>query len=425
MFPEDFLHYIWKFKYFNTQDLATTNAEALSLMYVGDAHTDSGPDFRNALIKINETVWAGNVEIHIRSSDWLRHKHQNDAAYANVVLHVVYDFDTPILRPDGTEVPCLVLRERISPHLLSNFLALQRETQVVACHRLLPEVPAFRKSAWLERLIVERLEQKTAYFSTLQAVKENNWGEAFYQALARGLGASLNADPMEQVARSLSNQILAKNKHSLFALEALIFGQAGVLQDAVFTDEYPLKLQKEYNYLCHKYKISAINPTAWRFSRLRPANFPTIRLAQLAALIYKSEHLWSKIMAAESLETVHELLEVTVSEYWHTHYVFDKDSPKHPKKLGKTTIDLLIINTIIPFLFLYGTLRADDAMRDKAIKWFETLPPEQNHIIATWKTLGLEPKNAADAQALLHLYKNYCTPKRCLHCGIAASFLKA
>jgi hypothetical protein len=289
---------------------------------------------------------------------------------------------------------------------------------------LLPEVPVFRKTAWLQRLTIERLEHKTTYFATLKAVKENNWGEAFYQALARGLGGSLNADPMEQVARSLSNTILAKNKHSLFALEALVFGQAGVLHEAIFTDEYALNLQKEYKYLCHKYNILPINATAWRFSRLRPANFPTIRLAQMAALIHKSEHLWSKIMEAENTKAVHELLEVTVSEYWHTHYVFDKPSPKRVKTLGESTIDLLIINTIIPFLFLYGTLRHDEAMREKALRWFESLPPEQNHIIETWKTLGLKPQNAADAQALLHLYKNYCTPKRCLHCAIGASFLK-
>jgi Protein of unknown function (DUF2851) len=424
MFPEDFLHYIWKYKYFNTNDLATQSAESLVLMYVGEAHSDSGPDFRNALIRIGETVWAGNVELHIRSSDWLRHKHQNDAAYANVVLHVVYEYDVPILRPDGSEVPCLVLRDRIAPALLANYMTLQRETHAIACHRLLPEVSDFRKNAWLGRLVVERLEHKTTYFATLQAVQDNNWGEAFYQALARGFGASLNADPMEQMARSLPNIVLAKNKYNLFAVEALVFGQAGVLHEAIFKDEYPAKLQKEYNYLCHKYNLKPINATAWRFSRLRPANFPTIRLAQFAALIYKSEHLWSKILAAETTDEIHELLTVTVSDYWETHYVFDKPSVKRPKTLGTSTIDLLLINTIIPFLFLYGTLRNDETMREKALRWFESLPAEQNSIIENWKTLGFVPKNAADAQALLHLYKNYCMPKRCLHCAIGVGFLK-
>ncbi len=421
---EDFLYYIWQYKYFALNSLKTVQGDDLILMNTGFRHANSGPDFSDALVRIGETVWAGNIEIHVKSSDWKLHKHDDDAAYNSVVLHVVYEYDMPILRKDGTEIPCFELKNRISPQVLAQYSTLFLNENAIPCANLIQNVSRMVVNSWIERLLIERLEQKTAQFENLEALKANNIEEAFYQAIARSFGVNVNVEPFEQLAKSLPITVLAKNKSNIFALEALVFGQAGLLHDN-FTDEYPQKLYKEYQYLQHKYSLTPINAVSWKFLRMRPANFPTIRLAQFAQLIFQSSHLFSKITEAKNVADLHKLFEVKISDYWKTHFTFDNETEKSTRKtLGKTTVDLIIINTIVPFLFLYGTMRNDEQLRVKAFDWLEELAPEKNSIIEAWEKLGFAPENAAQSQGLLQLQKHYCNQKKCLECGIGNAILK-
>jgi hypothetical protein len=420
---EEFLHYVWRYKYFAINDLQTTDGEPIQIFHGGEYHQNSGPDFQNALLRIGETVWSGNVEIHLRSSDWARHKHTVDTAYDNVILHIVYDDDAPVTRTNGTAIPCLTLRERIAPALIEQYAHLQAAEHPIACHKLINLVPELTITTWLERLTIERLEQKTAQLQTLQAIQDNDIAEAFYQAVARSFGVSVNAEPFEQLAKSLPMQLFAKNKHNILTIEALIYGQAGFLETEG-TDEYTIALRKEYNYQRHKYSLTPMNGAAWKFLRMRPANFPTIRLAQFANLVHQSLHLFAKILDTNDLATVRSYFEVHTNSYWDTHYVFGKPSPKRKKTLGSTTIDLILINTVVPFLFLYGSLRDDEMQRDKALRWLDELPAEANAIISVYENLHIAPKNAAQSQALLQLKKNYCNPKNCLNCAIGAKILR-
>ncbi|MEY4928073.1 MAG: hypothetical protein RI894_2509 [Bacteroidota bacterium] len=423
MIQENFLYYIWQYKYFDLNDLKTVQGEPLILMSVGNRHSNSGPDFSEALIRIGETVWAGNIEIHVKSSDWKLHRHDDDAAYNSIVLHVVYEYDTPIFRTDGSEIPCFVLKNRIPPKILAEYNNLSLNEHAVPCHNLVQTVSPMVRTAWLERLLIERLEQKTAQLQELPALRENNIEEAFYQAIARSFGVNVNSEPFEQLAKSLPMTILAKNKAHIFTLEALIFGQAGLLH-ADFTDDYPQRLQREYQYLKHKYSLTPINGTAWKFLRMRPANFPTIRLAQFAQLIHQSSHLFSKLLETDDMNTAYSYFDVEVSDYWQTHFTFDNETAKSTRKtIGKTTIDLLFINTIIPFLFLYGSLRNEETLCSKALEWLENIAPEKNSILNVWQELGFSPNNAAESQSLLQLQKHYCSKKRCLQCSIGHAIL--
>lgn len=421
---EEFIYYIWQYKYFDITNLVTVQNEPIVLMSTGFRQTNSGPDFKDALLRVGDTVWAGNVEIHLKASDWKRHKHDENEAYATVILHVVYDYDTPILRPDGSEIPCLELKNRIPSHILAKYQTLSLNKHPIPCHNLIGNVSEMARSFWLDRLLVERLEQKIAQLNTLSALRENNIEEAFYQAIARSFGVPVNSEPFEQLAVSLPMSILAKNKNNLETLEALLFGQAGLLH-ADFKDAYPQKLYREYQFLKHKYQLTPINGAAWHFLRMRPANFPTIRIAQLAQLIFQSRHLFSKIIAADNLKTARSYFEVAVSDYWQTHFTFDHATEKSTTKtLGKTSIDLILINTVIPFLFHYGNIRHEEAIQQKALRWIEALPPEKNSVLDVWQTLGFNPKNAAESQSLLHLQKQYCSKIGCLTCHFGHQILR-
>jgi hypothetical protein len=421
---EDFLQYLWRMKQFDLQDLQTTTGEPLQIIAFGEHNSDAGPDFLNAKIHIGDTLWAGNVEIHTKSSEWLKHKHQDDAAYNNVILHVVYENDKPISRSNGELLPCLELRRRIPPKLINQYLRLTDNEHWIPCQALFATVSDFTKSLWIERLLIERLERRTANLNEQLAANDNNWEATFYEQVARSFGAKVNAEPFEHLAKQTPLLLLAKHKNDPFQMEALLFGQAGFL-DGDFEEAHPQNLQKEYTFLKQKYNLQPLLAESWRFLRLRPANFPTVRIAQFAALVHQSTHLFSKVLAAEQLSTLYELLDsIETSEYWLTHYKFDKPSAARHKKLGKTTVDLILINTVIPFLFFYGRYKSLPDYETRALDFLEELAAESNQIVDGWKNLKLNPRNAYETQALLELKRSYCDPKRCLNCAIGNQIMK-
>jgi hypothetical protein len=421
---EDFLQYVWKTKHFSLNDLVTTDGNPITIECFGEHNPNAGPDFLDARIKVQETLWAGNIEVHVKSSDWNRHKHQNDKAYDNVILHVVYEEDEPIARYNGQNIPCLELRKRISPKLAHQYVRLMNSEDWIPCQKQFPFIDDLTKTLLLDRLLVERLERRILELQTELAENNGDWEGLFYQRLAKSLGAQVNKEPFWLLAKLTPLLTLLKHKDQLFQLEAILFGQAGFLEDN-FEEEYPNRLKKEYSFLQKKYMLFPMMQAAWRFMRLRPANFPTVRIAQLAALIHQTTHLFSKILEIEKIATIRQLFEdIEVSDYWQTHYKLDKPSKQQAKKLGDSAINLLIINTIVPFLFFYGREKGLPEYEERALKFLEETPAEQNHIIDSWVELKFRPANAYQTQALLELKSRYCEEKRCLSCTVGNSILK-
>ncbi|HHH50086.1 MAG TPA: DUF2851 family protein [Saprospiraceae bacterium] len=420
---EDFLHYLWRLKKFDFTKLQTTAGEKIQIQQTGTLNHNAGPDFINAKIQIGDTLWAGNVEMHLKSSEWLLHNHQKDKAYNNVILHVVLEEDQTIKRQTGEKIPCLELKKRVPQKLSAIYKKLIHNEYWIPCQHQLHEVKKITRELWLDRLMIERLEEKTQAIAQRFEANKQNWEETFYQMLSRNFGVKVNAEAFELLAKSVSILSLAKHKNNLFQLEALLFGQAGLL-DEDFKEEYPQKLKTEYTHLRKKFNLTPIHATHWKFLRLRPANFPTVRIAQLAMLIFQSSHLFSKILAIQNVKEVENMFELSISNYWQTHYVFDKKSIKRKKTLGKNTIHLFVINTIVPFLFFYGNKKGDEKFKDKAMQLLAELPAEKNSIIKKWEELGIHPKSAYQSQALLQLKNNYCQQKKCLNCSIGHAILK-
>lgn len=420
---EEFLHHIWKFRLFNQQGLRTTSDETIEIIKTGDHNSDAGPDFFNAKLKIGTTLWAGNVEVHIHSGDWKKHFHQKDKAYDNIILHVVNNAGDPIYRSNGELIPTMELKNRIEDKIYQNYLDFKSSRDWIPCEKQINTVPQLIINSTLDRLLTERLERKSK--SIIESLKQNNnnWEESFYQFLARNFGFKTNAGPFELLAKSLPSLILAKHKSSLLQMEALLFGQAGMLNEH-FEEKYPQQLQNEYAFLKQKFKLNPIDTHLWKFLRLRPVNFPSIRIAQFSNLVYNSSHLFSKIMETENVEDLRKLMNVDVSEYWHTHYVFGKPSKFQNKHLGTNAIDNLIINTIVPFLFVYGKQKNEEKYMERSLHFLEQIEGENNSIIQKFKNLNLPVKNAYSTQALLQLKNEYCVYKKCLSCQVGNYLLK-
>jgi hypothetical protein len=421
---EEFLHYIWKYKRYDSAELITQSGENIQVLKQGDHNTDAGPDFFNSKVKVGKTLWAGNVEIHIKSSDWKKHKHELDKAYDNVILHVVYENDEKLFRKSGEEIPTLELKGKFDKQAFKKYLQFKDSKAWVPCATQLKSVESFTLNTWLDRLLVERLERKSVNISLCLEKNKNNWEETFYQQLARSFGFKVNSDPFELLAKSLPISVLARHKSSLFQIEALLYGQAGMLNKE-FTDTYSQYLQNEYVFLQKKYKLKPIDTHLWKFLRLRPSNFPTIRIAQFAGLIHNSVHLLSKILEAKKTEDIKALFKVKASEYWQTHYLFDKASEKKSKSLGSNSINNIIINTIVPFLFVYGKSKGEEKYVEGALSLLEKVEEEQNSIITKWKQYGVDADSAYRSQALLQLKNEYCLNKRCLECAVGAKLLQA
>lgn len=423
MMQENFLHFVWRLRQFNLQGLRTTTGAEVEIIDFGRHNTHAGPDFLDARIRIDGTLWAGNVEMHLRSAEWRAHGHQDDPNYDNVILHVVLDENAIIHHRDGERIPCLNLRPYLNVAMAKQYLRLLHSEQWIPCQQQLYTVPDMTKQLWLDRLLIERLEERTHTLAQRLDANKGDWEETFYQCLAWGFGLKVNADPFLMLAQTLPLKTLLRHKNNLFQLEALLFGQAGMLA-AEFTDEYPLRLQTEYLFLQKKYKLQPIGGQQWKYMRMRPVNFPTIRIAQWAVLIQRTGHLFSKMLAAKNLREIENAFVIELSNYWQTHYRFERESEPSKKHLGRDRIHLLVINIIAPFLFLYGKVRDDERYRERALALLEEVPAEKNHILDEWAKLGMLPQQSAQGQALLQLKNNYCDAKRCLDCAIGCHILR-
>ena len=416
---EAFYHFVWQHKLYRTDNLKTVDGLPLEVIHPGLLNNDAGPDFFNAKIKIDGILWAGNVEIHSKSSDWNLHRHQYNEAYDNVILHVVAAYSSPIQNTLGNDIPTLALE--VDPKVYAQYDTLLQEKKTIACSDILPQIDPLFLVNYRDRLVTERLQRKSAQIDDILEKTNGDWESVFFQTLCRNFGFGLNADAFERLGKSLSYKLIAKHRDNLLQLEALFFGQAGFLEDAI-EDTYYLELQKEYQFLKVKYDLHPLDKHLWKFLRLRPSNFPTIRIAEIAHLWHLHDSLLHQIISADN-STIENLFTAGTSQYWDTHYVFGKLSDQRKKTLGKAAIRTLAINTVAPVLFCYGRSKGNAELCDKAISLLEELPPENNHIITEWNTLGLVSKSAYDSQAQLQLYNEYCRHKKCLHCNIGHHFL--
>lgn len=419
---EDFLQFIWEQRLLENDNLETTDGEKVEVVDPGARNTDSGPDFFNAKVRIEDTLWVGNIEIHRNSSDWMRHHHDSDGAYDSIILHVVDHFDKPIHRKSGSTIPALVLT--YPAHLLENYRHLLAARTWIPCQARFYAIDPFVLKIGFNRLMIERLQDKTNEILERLALNQNNWNETFYQFLARNFGFKTNAVPFELLAKSLPVSILGKHKNNLQQLEALLFGQSGLLNQELFGDDYFLNLRTEYEFLSKKYGLKPVAGHLWKFLRLRPVNFPTVRIAQLAALIHQSSGLFSEIIETEQLNQLQKLFDVRASAYWDHHYKFSSLSRKSSKHLGDNAVNNLIVNTVVPFLFVYGEQNNKHFLKDRALEWLDQLPAETNSIITKWEGLGVQPQSAFETQALLQLKNRYCAEKRCLKCHVGNKIIR-
>lgn len=421
---EEFLHFIWKFKIFS-RPLRSVDGQGVHVINAGTHNRDAGPDFFNARVKIGSTLWAGNVEIHKNASDWYQHKHHQDPAYDNIILHVVYINDRKVKRSNGDEIPALEIRDAFDPAYYAKYIDIVTSRRWIPCENMIGRIPEILRKSTFGRMLAERLEEKSVFIFNKLLLNKYDWEQCFYESLARSFGFNVNAETFELLAKSLPVSVLAKHKNDLLQLESLLHGQAGMLSGD-FQDEYPLSLKKEFRHLRNKYALNPVDEKLWKFLRLRPSNFPTIRISQLAQLMCQSEGLFSRILEAENINALVLFFKVKASGYWNTHYRFDKASGEIPreKTLGRRSVHLILVNTIIPFLFIYGHHKSEQKYCDRALRFLEELPGENNSLISNWEKIGIKAGSAFDSQALLQLKARYCDNKKCLECSFGNYLLK-
>ena len=420
---EDFLHYLWKFKKFDALNLRTFNDEEITIINVGQYLELAGPDFFNAQITIGNQKWAGNVEIHLKSSDWYVHHHEIDSAYENVILHVVWEHDTDIYRSNNIEIPILELKKHVDPATIQNYQSLMAPKSWIFCEKQIKEVDEFVFKNWQERLFFERLERKSKPIFDLLEQTSQDWEAVLFSLLARNFGLNTNGEAFFKMAQSIPFSIIRKESFEVENLEALFFGLAGLL-DSEKEDNYYKDLKFRYFYLLHKYQIEHLMADQVQFFKHRPDNFPTIRLSQLANLYHTHQNLFSKISTLNSLKNSVQVFQIGVSPYWENHYQFDKESPIKKKMLSKSFIDLLLVNTIIPLQFAFAKSQGKEITED-LINLLNGLNPEKNAIIDKFSSFGIVSKNAFDTQSLLQLKKEYCNKSRCLECALGLELIKS
>lgn len=416
---EAFLQYVWQHQLMCLDKLCTLDNEPISVIKIGTFNSNAGPDFLNARIQIGNTVWAGDVEIHKKSSDWNLHNHQNQKSYNSVILHVVATNDMDVFNEKGQKIPTLIMP--ILPHITHNYMKLSDVPAGIRCGKILPTIESSRISFLLDRMVAERFENKATHI--IESFKENNcdWEESFYQSLARNFGFKTNSEAFELLAKSLPLHIIEKHHDDLFQIESLLFGQADIWSKT--PDDYELRLQKEYVFLQKKYSLTPISSTWWKFAKMRPCNFPTMRIAQFAKLLFNTNHLVSLCMDSHSLEKIREIFCCNASDYWRSHYVFSTESPNHSTELGKQAIENIVINTVIPFLFAYGKERNDENIKQRTYDFLMLIQPERNSIISQWNSHKIKAINAFESQGLLQLFNEYCSKGNCVRCSIGHVFL--
>ena len=419
---EQLLHYTWKHKLFPLRELRTTDGRPVEVLSPGMHNTDAGPDFIEAKIKIDGAVWVGNVEIHHRTSDWFRHHHDTDKAYENVILHVASIIDSPLHYHNGQSIPQLQLD--VPRHVQENYAELSGNDHHPRCRNVIGKLPQLMVHNWMTSLMLERFEERTRQIMARREALDKDWESTLFVTIARNFGFGLNGDAFETWASSIPMSAVAKHRDNLFQVEAIFFGQAGLL-DADLHDDYFLALQKEYRYLSQKFSLTPMQSSAWKFLRLRPQNFPYIRLAQLAMLYHEQRLNLSRLLNSTSLNDIADLLLTHTSDYWRTHYCFGGEASKpRENHLSASSIELITINSIAPTLFAYGKYKSDHHLCDRAFSLWEQLKAENNRITRDWAAAGIICDNAADSQALIHLTRTYCQPHNCLRCQFGYEFIK-
>ena len=428
---EQLLHYTWKHKLYPLKELTTNDGQRVEIIDPGLHNRNAGPDFFNAKIRIGSTMWVGNVEIHDKSSDWYQHGHDKDSRYDNVVLHVAAELDTEVMKSNGEYIPQLQLS--VPDDVLQHYDELQRTDEYPPCYKVIPDLSALIIHSWMAALQTERLEQKTEAIRKRAELCNGSWEDAYFVTLARNYGFGINGEVFEQWAYNIPLNAVAHHRDDLFQIEAIFMGQAGLLeldsipeyyQKDALNDGYFAKLRNEYQYLAHKFSMKPIDFKLWRFLRLRPQNFPHIRISQLANLYYQQKAGLSQLIECETLDELKNVLKSQVTPYWETHYTFGSTSPKNEKHLSYGSINLLMINTAIPMLFAYGRHTSKEVLCDRAFDFLEQLKAENNHIIRMWQQVGLPVKTAGDSQALIQLKKEYCDKKECLRCRFGYEYLR-
>ncbi len=423
LMQEDFLHHIWKYKLYDFQQITTEQGQEMKIISPGWHNHDAGPDFLNARIEIDGIQWIGNVEIHSSSADWEKHGHHKDPTYDNIILHVVYNFDEKKDIPALKNIPVLSLKNRINNEMFTRYLQFMQSNQWLPCEKLIHNIDRIRFEMWIERLLIEKIETKTELI--LKRLEQNifNWEQTFYEFLASNFGFKVNSIGFELLSKSLPIKFINKHKNNLFQIEALLFGQAGMLEQD-FNEDYPQKLKNEYFFLKNKYQLKPIEGHIWKYLRMRPNNFPSIRIAQFACLLNQSHSLFSSVIYADAIQSLYNIFQIKPSPYWDNHFQLDKSSSFSSKKLGNQSIDLLIINTVIPFQFLYGKLNDNKELMNKSLQFMDFINGEKNSITQNFNNIGIKSTSAYRSQALIHLKNEYCSKKRCLECAIGSSIIK-
>jgi len=419
---EDFLHYIWKNGFFNHKELATTNLEPITIISKGIPNHNSGPDFLEAKIMIDDILWVGNIEIHKSSSDWYAHGHEKDPAYDNIILHIVYEDNMPVYNSNNVQIPTLVLSKFVYKKLLKDYNKLLKTKAILRCQNELDKVDRYTILHYKYRLFFERLEQKYEIIQNLLNQTHQNWNQVFYETLLKYFGGLVNKDAFELLAKFLDYNIIKKYHQDPFLMEALLFGVSGFLQGEK-NDYYYQSLQKEFNFLKEKHQLKILPEHIIKFHRLRPLNFPTIRLSQFAQLYAKNNTLFTALMQIKKPEEAYDLFDASASSYWETHYNFDKITKRKEKKIGKNFIDVLLINVIVPLKFAYQKYQ-NIYNEDEIINLIESIKPEKNRIVDTFHKINLKANNALDTQAIIQLNEYYCKKNKCLSCDIAHTILK-
>jgi hypothetical protein len=425
MTDEFFLQSLWQYSLYRPEALRSTCGECITVVHPGKRNQFSGPDFEEARIRVADTLLVGSVELHIRSSDWMAHGHHRDPAYDRIILHVVWEDDAPKMLPQS--VPVLELSAHVPASVLHRYRYLHESLSAIPCEQHLSKVNPLTKKAWLTRLLAERWEQRFRHWESILQQHQGDWRVLLYWRLAENFGFKTNAAPFLALAQSIPMQLLGRHHDQLFQLEALLFGQAGFLQKE-FTEEYPFRLRQEYQFLRRKYRLDPAPVHLWKFMRLRPANFPTLRIAQFAMLIHRSFHLFQHIVAESQLSELTELFEgVQASEYWQYHFRFEDHAQKKPARraLGADAVRNIIVNTVAPLRFMFGAQTGIDVYPEQSLALLEGLEPERNALITEWERRGWTPVNAAESQGLLELFQNYCNRKRCLNCAIGHTLLRS
>lgn len=417
---EEILHHLWRFRIL-PKDLRTTDGLSVEIIDTGMLNTDAGPDFFNAKVKIDGELWAGNIEIHKSSSDWFRHNHHIDRAYNSVILHVVENSDCEVFNTDNKSILQCVIS--CPPHIRSNYEYLSYSALDIPCCNFTQSLPSVHITSWMSYLLSERLERKTKHVFDLLERFNNSWDDVFYVLLCRNFGFGLNSDSFERLAISLPHKYIQKQRGDIKQIEALLLGQAGMLEETPNSDDYFVFLKKEYKFLQQKYTLNALEPFIFKSLRSRPSALPQIRIAQLASLLNSTQSLFSKIIACEDVGRIRLMFHVNTSEYWQTHYTFGVISSKKSKYLGDASLDIVLINTVAPILFAYGKSVNDEALCERAIRFLEIIKPEQNVITKRFAKMNFPLLNAADSQAVIQLKREYCERKKCMYCRIGHKIL--